>query len=127
MAGYFDFLIPKNEYPFTGTYYRRRPKTTEDIGVEFNYDIVNNKTATKPNVLDALEVLDARLTVKTVEVVSFIVKGYIVAQDGDLWQIDSITTKISDKEKEAYRLWRKPTRKETILGLIKVQNPWNLE
>lgn len=127
MQGYFDFMLPKEQSFFTGTFYKRRPKTTADFGISFGYDLVDDKTHDKTNLIGALETDNERITIKTVEVIDFIVKGYIVTQDGDLWQIDSKTTRVHAEDKEAYRLWKKPYRRLTTLRLVRVQNPWGLQ
>lgn len=121
----FDFLTAKNENVYTGNYYSRRPKTTSDVAQEFNYDLVDNHTKDKANVLNALEADSERLTIKTVDNLSFKVKGYVATQEGEFWQIESITTKPIEEFKEANRLF-KNLKKETTLRLLKVENPWEL-
>lgn len=121
----FDFLTAKNDNVYTGSYYSRRPKTTSDVAQEFNYDLVDDHTKDKANVLNALETDSERLTIKTVDTLRFKVKGYVATQEGDFWQIESITTRPIEEFKESNRLF-KNLKKETTLRLVKVENPWEL-
>lgn len=122
-----DFLTEKDEDYFLGTFYPKRPKTTQDKGYEFDYNETDNRVATVENLANSLETTAQRFTISTVERLKFVVKGYVVTQDGNLWQIESKQTKPYKAEKEAFRLWRDPPRVEIILRLILVEDGWALK
>lgn len=123
----FDFMTEKSDDYFSGTYYTRRPKTTEDKGIAFDYDLENDQTQEKGQILNSLEVHSERMSIKTVERLKFRINGFVVSQEGEMWQIESMLSRPYKAEKQAYRTWQTPPRKETVLRLIKVQNPWGLQ
>ena len=122
-----DFLTEKDDDFYQGTFYPRRPKTTQDEGYAFNYDEVDNNSAMIENVANSLETTAQRYTISTVERFNFNLKGYVVTQDGNLWQIEAKQTKPYKAQKEAFRLWKNPPRTQTILRLIMVENSWGLK
>ena len=122
-----DFLTEKDEGYFLGTYYGRRPKTTQDEGFEFSYNEVDNMSETVGSAISNLETPEERYTISTVERLLFSVKGYIVTQDGNLWQIEQKQTKPYKAQKEAFRLWKTSAKIETTLRLILVENGWALK
>ena len=127
MANFFDFLAIREDEFFTGTYYSKRPKTTEDYGETFSYDIEDPQTESVENIIGAVETLAVRFSIKTIDSLAFKAKGYVVTQEEDLYQIESVEKRPKNGEKDVYRLWKNPPRQEKILRMIKVQNPWGLK
>lgn len=127
MANFFDFLTNREDEFFSGTYYKKRPKTTEDSGEVFSYDIEDPQTESVTNVIGGIETVTVRFSIKTIESIDFKPKGYVVAQEDDLYQIESVEKRPKNGEKDVYRLWKNPPKQEKILRMIKVQNPWGLK
>ena len=125
---YLDLLAVSDEEVLSGTYYNRRPKTAEDSGIEFKYDIVDEKNESYSKILDAIETVKSIQTIKTNDDCGFKVKGYIVTQTGEMWQITSIVKRlIKPENKQALRVIKTTIDTESILRLIEVDNPWGLK
>lgn len=127
MSSFFNLLVDKSEYCFRGTYYARKPKTTEDKGETFNYNIENYETKATQNVVNNIETVEANFSIKTVNDVQFNLKGYVVTQDGEMWQIVSMLKRPYKDEKEAFRIFKNSPKVETVLRMINVQNARNLK
>ena len=125
---YLDFLAVSDEEVLTGTYYNRRPKTIDDSGQPFQYDIVNESDSSYAKVLDAIETVREIMTITTNDDCGFKIKGYISTQDGSFWQITGIVKKLVKQEnKQALRWLKKTIDTEYIIRLLQVDNPWGLK
>ena len=125
---FLDLLAVSDDEVLSGTYYNRRPKTTEDVGVDFKYDIVDEKNESYSKVLDAIETVKSIQTIKTNDECGFKIKGYVVTQTGEMWQITSIVKRlIKPENKQALRVLKKTIETEYVLRLIEVENPWGLK
>lgn len=125
---FLDFLTVKDEEVLTGTYYKRRPTTTDDGGVTFNYDVVDESDRAYSALLNTLQTEQAMQTIKTNDLCGFKIKGYVVTQDGVLWQITSILKKIVKPEnKQALRILKQTIETEYIIRLLAVDNPMELQ
>lgn len=125
---FLDFLTAKDDEVLTGTYYNRRPKTPKDRGVGFSYDIVDEGDRSYSKLLDSLEAELSLQTIKSKDYCCFKVKGYVVTQEGGLWQITGIIKRLVHPEtKEALRILRETASTEYVIRLIEVQNPWGLK
>lgn len=125
---FLDLLHIKDEEVLSGTYYARRPKTPQDSGVPFEYDIVSESTQTYATILGNLRADTTFQTIKTNDLCDFKKNGYCATQEGGFWQIVQIETRIvSPKNKDALRIVRRTIETEYILRLIKVDNPWGLQ
>ena len=122
-----NFIIPQSDEVLKGIYYSKIPKTPNDSGVEFRYDIVDESDRSYAKILDNLVTEQAIQTIKTNDVCDFKIKGYIVAQDGEFWQITGIVKRLVIKEsKHALRLIKETPSTEYVIRLIGVENPWGL-
>ena len=123
-----NFLIPQSDEVLKGTYYSKLPKTPNDNGVEFRYDIVDESDRSYSKILDNLRAEQALQTIKTNDVCDFKIKGYIATQEGDFWQITGIIKRLVLKEsKHALRLMKETASTEYVIRLIGVENPWGLK
>lgn len=123
----FDFLAVKDEaFVYTGNFYFRKPKTPQDRAIGFTYDIVEDLTKARENVLNSLETANERLAIKTIASINFAVGSYVTTQDGKLWEITEINDKPIEEYKQASRFF-KNSRQETTLRLLRIDNPWGLK
>lgn len=123
---FLDLLHIKDEEVLSGTYYARRPKTPQDSGVPFEYDIVSEPRSNYGNIISNLNGVLSYQTIRTNDLVDFKVKGYCVTQEGGLWQIEEITKQlVTTNNKQALRNI-KQIETERILRMIEVDNPWGL-
>lgn len=125
---FLDLLHVKTEEVLKGTYYDRRPITPQDYGKTFDYDIMDEPRTAYYNMLGTLNTTMSTQTIKSTDDVGFKVKGYCVTQEGGLWQIEEIISRIvSPKSKQALRIIKTTIETEYVLRMIKVDNPWGLK
>ena len=128
MRDFLDFLHIQDEEVLSGTYYARLPITSQDAGEPFQYDIVDDNDKTYSLLLNNIQTEQSIQTIKTSDASGFKVKGYVVTQDGALWQITGIIKKLSKPEnKQALRILTETVESEYIIRLIQVDNPMGLK
>lgn len=131
MSGLMTFLRQRHEEVLKGTYYIRRPKTTDDSGIPFGYSIIDESDRSVAKLLNTLETARTIQTIKTDDNLPLPENspfGYIVTQSGELWVIDGYITRIMNEEnKQALRLLVKTNQTAQIMRLSKVSNPWGLK
>lgn len=128
MRDFLDFLHIQDEEVLSGTYYARLPITSQDAGEPFQYDIVDDNDKTYSLLLNSIQTEQSIQTIKTSDASGFKVKGYIVTQDGALWQITGIIKKPSKPDnKQALRILTETVESEYIIRLIQVDNPMGLK
>lgn len=128
MRDFLDFLHIQDEEVLSGTYYARLPKTSQDAGEPFQYDIVDDNDKTYSLLLNNIQTEQSIQTIKTSDASGFKVKGYVVTQDGALWQITGIIKKLSNpNNKQALRILTETVESEYIIRLIQVDNPMGLK
>ena len=125
---FLDLLTIKDEEVLTGTYYKRRPKTTADEGISFSYDIVDESDRNYSKLLDNLKTEQVMQTIKTNDLCGFKTKGYVVTQDGRFWTITGIITRLVKREnKQALRVLKQTIETEYVIRLLQVDNPMELK
>ena len=128
MRDFLDFLHIQDEEVLSGTYYARLPITSQDAGEPFQYDIVDDNDKTYSLLLNNIQTEQSIQTIKTSDASGFKVKGYVVTQDGALWQITGIIKKLSKPDnKQALRILTETVESEYIIRLIQVDNPMGLK
>lgn len=128
MRDFLDFLQIKDEEVLTGTYYDRIPLTSNDVGLHFQYDVVNESDKSYTTLLNTIETEQSLQTIKTNSSCGFKVMGYVVTQDGLLWQITGIIKKLVKQEnKQALRILKESIETEYLIRLSEVANPMELK
>lgn len=128
MRDFLDFLHIQDEEVLSGTYYARLPITSQDAGEPFQYDIVDDNDKTYSLLLNNIQTEQSIQTIKTSDASGFKVKGYVVTQDGALWQITGIIKKLSNPDnKQALRILTETVESEYIIRLLQVDNPMGLK
>lgn len=123
---FLDYLTEKDEEVLTGIYFNRRPKTAEDEGIEFNYDMVNDRDTSFSTVLQNVKTQRAIMTIKTKAKIKFEINGYIKAQDGGLFQVMGFIKRIVNDKKLALRYFKETNSTEYTLRLIEVENAMDI-
>ena len=121
-----DFFRIHREEVLTGEYFPKRPKTDADHGTPFNYDIVDESDRSYALLIEALKTDKTICTIKTVEKLNFIIKGYIRLQDGGLWQITGFSKHLLSARKQALRFTRETVDTEYVIRLIEAENPMGI-
>ncbi|MBO7214004.1 MAG: hypothetical protein J6V66_00755 [Clostridia bacterium] len=124
---FLDSMKIMDEEVLTGTYFEQIPETPKDKGVFFEYDIVDESDKSYARLLNNIQTEETFQTIKTDDSIDFKVKGYVVTQDGLLWQIAGIIKRLKhDGNKEALRIIKETIQTSRIIRLTQVENPWEL-
>ena len=104
----------------TATYYARRPVLTSDIGVKFRYKKVDPRRYTFEQPLQNVYTDGSVTAIRTNADLPFKIAGYVVTQDGALWQIAEIE---NHEDNSAVHLdFKNCIDDEVVLRLISVEN-----
>lgn len=116
-----QFMSVKDEYVLTGVWYARKPVTTADEGEQIQYSVVDPKRKSYGEVITNVMTDEGIYTIRTNDNFPYKPKQYIVTQDGRVWQITEVTSKIeNERTKEALRLFRETAETEFTLRLTEV-------
>ncbi len=127
--GYLKFMTDRSEEVLKGTYYKVIPQKPTDEGSRFTYQIVDQSDKTYSKMLDGLEAPLKTMTIRSDDrQCGFEIKGYIVSQDGQLWQISGvIEAPANENTMQALRRHVRTIQSRYIMRLIGVENPWEIE
>ncbi len=93
----------------------------------FDYEYVDPTAWSYKQLIGNLVEKDgANCTIKTTDALNFKTGGYVITQDGKLYQVTSITRDEKTANKEAARLSIIPLNTEYVLRLQEIENPWEL-
>ena len=121
-----QFMSPiKTDYPLTGAYYLRRPLTTNDVAETFNYKPIDPRAKRYGQIISNLKTDEQSFSIETNTQCKFKIGGYIITQDGGMWQITETLTK-TQEDIEALRLFKDNAKTVNIIRLIAVDNPLGL-
>jgi hypothetical protein len=126
--GYLKYMTDRSEEVLAGTYYKVIPQKPTDSGERLASKIVNQTDTNYAKLLDSLEAPIKTMTISTDDRRGFEIKGYIVSQDGDLWQITGLVeAPANDNTMQALRRRVRTIQSRYIMRLIGVENPWEIE
>lgn len=109
-----------------GSYYATKPLTVKDVGVPFDYEILD-PWAKEQDTINNLGVSKYRtMAIKTNDPLEWSTSGYVSLQEGGLFQITSIRQDLGNVSKQAYRNLRYTLGGEYVLNLVEVENPTKL-
>lgn len=125
---FIDMIVNTGDEFLTGTFYRRRPKTPEDGGVNFRYKQLDPNSKVFDKVLGQMRKDTATYAISTNDDCKFNIGGYIRTQNGLLWEITSV---IGNEEvkggNEALRWFTTAKNSDTSIRLIQVDDLWDLD
>lgn len=128
MGDFLDFMAISDEEVLSGTYYPKKPKLPQDKSFSFMYDIVDESNKYYSKILGEIQTEKTTQTIKTNDDCGFKIKGYIVTQDGIMWQIDNLVKRLVKAEnKQALRWLKQTVETEYVIRLIEVENPMGLK
>ena len=138
MASILDIYRHKADEFFKGWYYQKRPNfLTQNpfTGFQFSYTITSDSDRSVADLLDNLATSETFMTIKTDDPLPLpddlsqeyrneqIPLGYVVTDDGFLWAIQSLATKIvHDKGNQALRIRKKALKETKHMRLVKISN-----
>lgn len=129
-----DFLKESDDEFMTGYYYNYKPdprhtfEQKQEEGREvFKYSQVSGQEKRFSTLLTNVRADTERYAIKTCDDVGFKIGGYVSTQNGGFWKIeDFICDEQTQGYEEALLLFRQSIKKEFVLRLIKVENPWGI-
>lgn len=125
---FIDFLVDSSDEYLTGTFYARRPKTVEDGGINFAYKQLDPNSKRFAKVLGNVRADVANYAISTNDHCGFNIGGYIVTQNGLIWQITEIVTNEEVKGKsDVLRWFTSAENSEQSLRMIQVDNLFEIE
>ena len=125
---FIDFLVDSSDEYLTGTFYARRPKTVEDGGINFTYKQLDPNSKRFGKVLGNVRADVANYAISTNDHCGFSIGGYIVTQNGLIWQITEIVTNEEVKGKsDVLRWFTSAENSEQSLRMIQVDNLFEIE
>jgi hypothetical protein len=138
MASIIDIYRHKADEYFKGWYYQKRPNfLTQNpfTGIQFAYTIKSDSDRSVADLLDNLATPETFMIIKTDDPLPLpddlsqeyrneqIPLGYVVTDDGFLWAIQSLATKIvHDKGNQALRIRKKALKETKHMRLVKISN-----
>ena len=112
----------RDEFVLSGSY----RDNLKDKGEYFEYDIVDMPNKSFGSVINNLIDSVNNIVIKTKYNLKFKIKGYIVTQDDELWQIERVL-KDTTKNKENLRVLKDNPSAEFVIGATRVANPMGLK
>lgn len=120
---YIDMLVNSSDKKLTGYFYKRRPKTREDGRITFKYEQLDPNSRVFDKLLDNVRADRAIYAIKTNENISFNVGGYIVTQNGLIWEISEVVTNEQEKgSNEVLRWFTTAKNAECNLRMVQIEN-----
>ena len=116
-----DFLENKDGY-FCKGYYR---KYKDSDAQYFTYKVITNANERFDSLVNNLMNVANTMVIQTPFNINFEVNGYITTQDGNLYLIETVQKDI--KNSRALMYFKESAKTEYILGLIKQDNPMELQ
>ena len=124
---FIDFMVDSSDEYLTGTYYARRPKSYEDVGINFSYKQLDPNSKRFGKVLGDVRADIANYAIATNDHCGFKIGGYIVTQNGLYWQITEIVTNEEVKGKsDVLRWFTTAENSEQSLRMIQVDNIYDI-
>ena len=89
---FIDMLVDTKDEYLTGHFYKRRPRTPEDGKIVFKYKQLDPNSKIFDTVLGNVRADSARYAIETNDHCGFNIGGYIVTQNGLIWEITEVIT-----------------------------------
>lgn len=118
-----DFENIKDTYVLTGTY---RPKKSSE-GIWFDYEIVDEPRRSYGHVVNNLIADNSVQVIKSNDDIGFKVRGYIVTQDDELWQITEVIKRMQEINRDVLRVLKSNPSSEYLIAMTRVQNPMDIK
>lgn len=118
-----DLLSAKEGYVFKGSYreYYKSPPSP------FEYDEVNAPRWSFGELINNLIRDESACVIKTQVALPWRVNGFVITQDGKAWRITEKIRYATNENKDVLRVVADNPATEWMLGMVKVDNPMELE
>lgn len=125
---FIDMLVDTSNEKLTGYFYKRRPKTPEDGRITFKYEQLNPNSRVFDKVLGNVRADSATYAIKTNDHCGFNVGGYIITQNGLIWEITDVVTNEQAKGSNDVLRWFKTAKNaDCNVRMIQIDDLFNQE
>jgi hypothetical protein len=120
---FLDFLVDSTTERLTGYFYKRRPKTKEDGRIPFQYEQLDPNNKVFDKVLGNVRADRATYAIKTNDYSDFNIGGYIITQNGKIWEITEVITNEQTKNNNDALWWfREAKNVECSVRMIEIDD-----
>lgn len=120
---YIDMLVDTSNEKLTGYFYKRRPRTPEDGRITFKYEQLDPNSRVFDKVLGNVRADRATYAIKTNDHCGFNVGGYIITQNGLIWEITEVVTNEQEKgSNDVLRWFRTAKNAECSVRMVQVED-----
>ena len=131
---YIDLMRGKFYQLECGKYYIKLPTSSQTerqdpdtVGIPFDYETLDpTEWHYKQLLQNLIDAQAATATIKTTDRLEWRNNGYIVAMDGRLYRIISVTEDVRAASREARALFAVPVGTEYVIRLVEIDNPWGV-
>lgn len=118
---FIDLIINNADEYLTGYYYERRPVSQDDGRITFNYRQLDPNSKVFSTVLSNLRADRATYAIATNDFDGFKVGGYVVTQNGLIWEITEVISNEEAKgQNDSLRWFKKARGAEWSVRMIQV-------
>lgn len=120
---YIDFLVDTTDEYLTGYFYKKRPVSAEDGKITFKYKQLDPNSRVFGKVLGEVRADRANYAIKTNDQCGFNIGGYIVTQNGLIWQITEVVTNEEVKDgNDVLRWFKRAKNAECSVRMVQIDN-----
>ena len=135
MADILDLLKNKSKYPMQGKYWRDLPNNdlNSPSGMHFNYNYTEINSYTWTMLFGNIQGSQVQVGIRTNDTLPLIQAndngsyGYVLLQDGTLYEIIQVEKNYSGVPQQVLRLFPEPPMVEKYLALSRRRNEWGLK
>lgn len=125
---FMDLIVDSADEFLTGYFYKKRPKTQADGRIQFNYRQLDPNSRVFGKVLGEVRADRASYAIRTNDMCGFNIGGYIVTQNGLIWQITEVITNEESKgSNDALRWFKKAVNAECSLRMVQIDNLYDID
>ena len=120
---FIDMIVDSSDEFLTGAFYKKRPKYPHDGRITFSYKQYNTNSKIFDTVLGDVRADKATYAISTNDDCDFNVGGYIVTQNGLIWEIVEVVKNEETKaNKDVLRWFTKAIDTETNVRMIEIDD-----
>ena len=124
---FMDFLVDSTDEYLTGYFYKKRPTSQEDGRIKFNYKQLNPNSRVFGKLLGEVRADRASYAIKTNDMCGFNIGGYIITQNGLIWQITEVITNEEAKgSNDALRWFTTAVNAECSVRMVQIDDLFNI-
>lgn len=125
---FMDLIVDSADEYLTGYFYKKRPKSQEDGRIKFNYRQLDPNSRVFGKLLGEVRADRASYAIKTNDMCGFNIGGYIVTQNGLIWQITEVITNEESKgSNDALRWFKKAVNAECSVRMVQIDNLYDID